>query len=235
MMAVVVGTGLAAFVAAVAVNDLPPTPARQVLEPMASHVVDPLFTQTWTLFAPVPPTVNESFVLMVRYRAGAKVVGAHPIDVTALFRRMAEQTRWAPSRLYRVTMALAVELNRALGGIVPTRTTRGPSGLGAEADGPALADQVAAAQDYYAASALGTRPPLTRRGGLVLADVVMVELQRLLSAVARSVEPHPADLAAVRAVYSVTPIPPFTDRHARPRTQVILASGWLPYLPAVPS
>ncbi len=234
-LTLLVGLGLASFVASVAVTDLPPSPARQVLEPFAAAVVDPLFNQTWTLFAPTPPVVNESFVLMVRYRRGSRVAAPRPIDITALFRHLAEQTRWAPSRLYRVTMALAVELNRALAAIFRGRTPPGAALPGTGATAPALADQVAAAQDYYAASVLGTVPALSRTGGVGLAEVVLVELQRLLSATARAVEPDPGAIAAVRGVYLVTPIPPYTERWRRLRAETVLQTAWLPYLRSVPS
>lgn len=234
VVAIVAAVALVVFVAGLAVQNLPPTPARQVLLPWASRVIDPLFNQHWTLFAPAPPEVNEDFVVEATYRPGSGLAPPRPVDLTTLFRTMAKQARWAPPRLYRVTMSLAVELNRVLQVIVAEHDDAIP-GVKPAGSVPALAAQVQAAQDYYASSVLGTKPPLGTTGALQLGVLVVQMLQRLGSATARAVMPHPHELAAIKVIYRVTPIAPYTDRQRVERSHVLLATAWLPYLGSVPT
>lgn len=211
------------YVGAVVVDDLPPSPARQALLPAADRVVNPWFAQQWTLFAPTPPLSNARFYLMVRYRAGSSLPRPPAVDLSAVFQRMAEARRWAPPRLYRVTMDLAVEIDRTV--LYANRRTPAGAVAGAQSE----------ADVYFAPSSLGAAPPLTPTQARLLGLSVAVELQRLLSASASQLMPHPRRLAAVRAVETATPIPPFTARQRHERPIALFDTGWMPYVPTVAS
>lgn len=225
----VLAVAMVVFIGALVVQNLPPTPARQVLLPLAKHVIDPWFSQTWTLFAPTPPIVNEEILLEARYRPAAHLADPPAVNVSALFQTIAEQRRWAPSRLYRVTMGLAVEVNRVANGTFYGRGARPATG------GSALASQESEAQDYFAPSSLGTVAPLTPVQADQYGEFITVQLQRLLSATAHGVVAHARQLASIRAVVTSTPIAPYTQRNRRQRTTTIFETGWMPYLSSVPA
>jgi hypothetical protein len=217
-----VGLLIAGYMAAVVVDDLPPSPARQVLIPLADHVVDPWFAQQWTLFAPTPPTANAQLYLTVRYRPQASGAVCRPIDLSAVYLAMAKTRRWAPSRLYRVTMTMAVLIDQ----LVEARLAR--VGHGGTTTAEATASQ-AEANVYLAPSALGTEPLLTRQAGTSLRLAVDAELQRLLSASARALCPRPRSIAAVEGTETTQAIPPYSHPHRSEPVVDVFSTGWMAY------
>src|SRR5262245_20181438 len=77
-------TVIPVYLLPVTVTDLPPSPARTSLAPIARHVVHPWFDQQWTLFAPTPPMSNSRLYLEVRYRPGAGIADPPTVEVSKL-------------------------------------------------------------------------------------------------------------------------------------------------------
>lgn len=212
-----------AYVGAVVIDDLPPSPARQALVPLADHVVNPWFEQQWTLFAPTPPTANARLYMVVRYLPGTAEASCHPVDLSTVYLDMAKTQRWAPSRLYRVTMDIAVEIDQ----VVEYQHPNTPATN-------AIVDNTAATQSeanvYLAPSALGTEPLLTQRMAHGLRLAIDGELQRLLSSSARSLCPRGRSIAAVKGIETVQAIAPYSDPHLREPQIPIFSTGWLAYI-----
>lgn len=224
--AVVLTMTAAIYIAAVIVDVLPPSPARQTLLPAASRIIEPWFEQQWTLFAPTPPITISRLYLMVHYRDRAGFSQPRPIDLSRLYQTMAEDRRWAPPRLYRVTMDFAVEIDRAvLYG--PARPKQAVAG--------AVAAARSEASTYFAPSAIGQVQPIDAHQAALIRVAVTAELQRLLSASAHDLCRHPGAIAAVRGIETDQRIPPFTHPHRTEPQVPVFDTGWLPYIRHVAS
>lgn len=55
--------------------NFPMTPLKEKYEPYINSYIDPLFTQTWTLFAPTPVNTNTKFEVKFTYNDGFKETG----------------------------------------------------------------------------------------------------------------------------------------------------------------
>lgn len=209
------------YVASVIVVDLPPSPARNALVATADHVVNPWFAQQWTLFAPNPPTSNAHLYLLVEYKRGSGRPDPAPVDLTQLYHDIAGSRLWAPPRLNRVTMDLAVEIARIALYAPGAKASSAQTAAEAEAD------------IYFSPSVLGTISPLTPKDAELLAVEVILELQRLLSASAHDVIPDPSQIQYVRGMETGQAIAPFTSPHEQEQTATLFDTGWIPYLSSV--
>lgn len=223
LAAMVLALAIVVYVGAVTIYDLPPSPARQAMLPAVNQIVQPWFDQQWTLFAPTVPVANARLYLLVRYKTPSGLRQAKPVDLSAVFQRIAQAQRWAPPRLYRVTMSLAVEIDQVV--LYASRQPTSPGG-----DQSATAQQAQAeANAYFAPTALGSTAPLTPVQSRLMGLEVTVELQRLLSASAHDLLPESSRIASVRGVETSQAIPPFSHPHLHEVQRPVFDTGWLPY------
>lgn len=80
-------------------NSMPLNPVSARIRPFVVEVLEPHFTQSWTLFAPDP--ISDERGIVARAKCSDGTTTAH-IDVTSPFVQMAQSSRWFPSRSGRM-------------------------------------------------------------------------------------------------------------------------------------
>jgi hypothetical protein len=91
---------MAAYVFAVIVHVVPEGPAARAIRPTTDRLLQPVFFQRWTLFAPTPPLADFQTLVYTRNSRTGSEEG--PFDMSEQLFETAKRHRFAPPRLMRV-------------------------------------------------------------------------------------------------------------------------------------
>jgi hypothetical protein len=204
---------IALYVAAVAVDVAPPSPAQIRLLPVASRVVIPYFTQIWTLFAPTPPESQRLAYVEARYRlpGDTAVRTTAPLNISQPPIDYARSRRWAPSKLMSVPLYFEEVLYPTPQQMAKLARSR-------------LSSQV---KEKVLGSYHREYQPIQQ------------QLTRYLSVEAEAELPADAHILAVRGEFVSVPMTAFSERYSRHppvrRGVIIYDSHWRTYIPGVAS
>ncbi len=84
--------------------NLPMTPFKQKLEPFISSYINPLFQQTWTLFAPTPANTKNNLQVKIYFEEEGLEKVSDWISITDIFNKQARKSYSHPYHNFSGTL-----------------------------------------------------------------------------------------------------------------------------------
>jgi hypothetical protein len=189
------------------IYNAPASPAAIRLYPAANAVIGSYFSQDWQLFGPTPGIAADSLVVQALLRSANGSVTLSP----------AEDVEYQVDRLPRANRLLPTKLPTVI--------------LGFQEVFAQYANTLMTIQK----APRSARATLIRRLNQNYRDE-LGELDRFLSVEAQHLFPG-MHISSVRAIFSSTPIVPYSQRYQNPpppeRNSLILRTDWMPFIPGV--
>lgn len=203
-VAVLMLVPVAIYVCASIVVNVPASPARNRLFPLATTVLGQYFVQDWHLFGPTPGTTAQMLFVEAKVRSPDGAVHIAPsVDVEYQIDRMPRADRIMPSKIPGVV--LAFQEGFADYGNILSKLQRAPKNVRGRL------------MNY-----------VNKKFGADLG-----ELDRFLSAEATDLYPGET-VVSVRALFAQRPIVPYSERYMNPPPrepmQVLLQTQWMPFI-----
>jgi hypothetical protein len=184
----------------------PPSPVKERLQPVLNAAFKPYFQQTWTLFSPNPPTTVQEGWYQLRFQDGGTRRETEIYSLTDLYKGSSRTQPLAPSFSGRVEESLLRSIVSVNPKRVKTPDDKPDGFLLAEEDQQPVSDTDAAAQ--WQLDLLEARHMLSRLADSTAASGKPVAVRLLVTG---QFVPQPGGAPAKR--------------------NLLVDTGWLPYLP----